>query len=98
MPRPSNAVFDPSLASAFTSTRSYFANRSVVVTIVEGLHAPRDSRDGASKQNHSLAPAKMGPTRKTSVALCMQVLSIGPRRLFDCKSVPRYAPDRLVLS
>ena len=92
VPPQSKAVFDAPPAPEFSRTRSVRAFGGGVLKLVEGFPVPRDSRDGASKRSHSLAPAKIGPTRKKSAALCRQFSSTRQSRFSDCKFVHATTP------
>ena len=87
-----NAVFDAPPAPAFSRARNVFSSGGDVLKLVEGLQVPRDSRDGAPKRGQSLAPAKTGPARKKSAALCRMFASTGLCRYSDCKFVHANTP------
>ncbi|CAN0494248.1 unnamed protein product, partial [Laminaria digitata] len=72
VPPPPDTVFAMPPVPAFQRTTAFCSSGGDVLKLVEGLHVPRDGRDGSSKRNRSPAPAKTGTTRKKSAALCRQ--------------------------
>ena len=87
-----NAVFNAPPVPAFGRTRNLCSSGGEVLKIVEALQFLRDSSDGAPKRGQSLAPAKTGPARKKSAALCGMFASTGLCRYSDCKFVHANTP------
>ena len=72
VPPPPDTVFATPPVPAFKRTTAFCSSGGDVLKLVEGMHVPRDGRDGSSKRNRSPAPAKTGTTRRKTAALCRQ--------------------------